>query len=76
MAHSMSYWYAKDGAPKRCTRCDSTKLCDEIRSRDEAYIYEYSVDCGDCGKPLGYFAYGSWDPQYEQEAFEIAWRIK
>lgn len=62
----MENGYLEDGTPTKCS-CGSTDLgqCNEFY--DGPYILcEYDCRCNNCGKILNHWAYGHWEPIYEE----------
>lgn len=55
--------YTKKGEPLSCPRCSSTMLGQEIKATDGGHTSEFAVRCGACNAVVGYWAYGSWDPE-------------
>lgn len=49
------------GAPRRCTRCLSTRMKDREIAVDGGYVSESETRCLNCNKLLGYWAYGYWE---------------
>lgn len=67
-----SRYYCKDGCPKRCRNCGSTKMTITIRARVANVPSEIEYDCAYCHHPLAYEAYGHFDPYWRQVG--PAWR--
>lgn len=55
-------YMTEDLAPLKCYHCDSKNLVrgNSYYDSDIHMTVEYAVDCGDCGKQAGYWAYGGW----------------
>lgn len=51
---------SKELEPLKCFECGSIEMKDHIFSMDGGYVSEYERRCRDCGKFLGYWAYGNW----------------
>lgn len=66
----MSEFYEDDGAPKKCPHCGSTNFTSNtIDMLDVLYgqgpVTEFEVVC-ECGKIVGYWAYGYWDGDFQR----------
>jgi hypothetical protein len=49
------------GQPLKCHHCNSVKPYKQLTiSIDGGYVSEYAAICTDCGKEMGYWAYGNW----------------
>lgn len=59
--------YRKDGSPMRCPVCKSTSLSEEVKAVDGGQASEVLVTCDDCGKEVGFYGYGAWDPNFMRE---------
>ena len=64
---SVSDYYEDDCKPKKCTKCDSTDLKSTVDDIVNGHICEETVICRTCGKELGFWAYGNWNPKYREE---------
>ncbi len=64
----MSKHYNSNGSPKSCPGCGGPRLEDESKAVDGGVVSEVQVNCGDCGREVGYFAYGHWGPHHKDEA--------
>jgi hypothetical protein len=63
-------YFTEDGAPKKCPKCDSPKITEKILAVVDVFQgmgptceAEYFCECGEC---VGFWAYGSWHPQYRE----------
>ncbi len=63
------YFY-DDGSPKKCPKCGSTKIMEKVMGVVDVFCgmgptceAEYYCECGEC---VGFWAYGSWYPEYRQ----------
>lgn len=63
-------YFEDDGAPIKCPKCDSMKITEKIigvvdvfRGMGPTCEAEYFCECGEC---VGFWAYGSWHPQYRE----------
>ena len=59
----MSEYVADDGAPLKCTKCESVELKEIPKEFIEGCTgpCEYEVVCSKCNQKLGYWAYGYWE---------------
>lgn len=72
---NLAEFYTPDGAAIKCHKCGSTNIkhitVDVIPVLDNGTgpECEFREDCADCGTPLAYWAYGSYDtsPFTQQE---------
>ena len=69
--NKISEYFEKDGAPKKCTVCDSANFKDHILGVVDVYqgmgpTSEMEVICKNCGEILGYWAYGGWHPEFKR----------
>ena len=60
-----SDFFNDDGSPKRCPKCNSFNFTKKVLGildvyQDTGPICEAEYFC-ECGKCVGYWAYGSWD---------------
>lgn len=60
----MNEYYKDDGTPLRCRHCLSDNLISVTKCEINGTICEFAVDCNHCGKNVGYWAYGYYDPSY------------
>lgn len=63
----VSDYFEDDGAPKKCPKCDSTKITEKIIGVVDVFqgmgpTCEAEYFC-ECGELVGFWAYGSWHPQ-------------
>lgn len=50
-----------NGEPLKCSYCGSKNLKQTEEYCEEHWgVVEFLMICGDCGKRLGYWAYGEW----------------
>ena len=59
-------YYDNEGAPLRCTKCDSWHHSDHVitvTSSIDGYPCEKYLHCKRCGNEMGYWGYGYWDTQ-------------
>jgi len=61
-------YFNPDASPIRCTKCNSTNFTEKLigvvdvfQGMGPACEAEYFCQCGEC---VGFWAYGSWHPQY------------
>lgn len=59
-----SYYNPSTGSPLKCFNCGSAHLQDRNIVTIDTYghICEFEKFCLDCDEPVGYWAYGNWDP--------------
>lgn len=50
----------RDGSPRKCF-CGCTEFKQVKEYREEHYLVEFQVQCLECGKINGLWAYGSWE---------------
>lgn len=60
-------YFKPDNSPTKCTKCDSTDLKSIVADITNGYIGEETIICRTCGKDLGFWAYGVWNPKYKEE---------
>ena len=53
-------YITSDGKPLKCLFCDSVKLVDTRVMQSNYGIEEYEVECCNCKKTTGRWAYGYW----------------
>lgn len=58
--------YDADSSPIRCYNCASTELKEEIVDTIEYTVLEKNCICLDCGKLVGVWNTGYWDPGFKQ----------
>ena len=63
--------YDERGAPIKCFNCGGTRQNQIVRGvidviQGQGPVCEYEILCGDCRVPIGYWAYGSFDPSYKR----------
>ena len=63
-------YFEDNGSPIKCHKCDSIKIEEKITGVVDVFQgmgptceAEYFCECGEC---VGYWAYGSWHPQYRE----------
>jgi len=64
-------YFEEDGAPKKCPKCDSTKITEKIIGVVDVFqgmgpTCEADYFC-ECGEHVGFWAYGSWHPDNMRE---------
>ena len=64
-------YFDEDGSPKKCPKCDSTKITEKILGVVDVFQgmgptceAEDYCECGEC---VGFWAYGSWHPEVMRE---------
>lgn len=69
MKRKINEFYREDGTPIMCHHCGHEKFKDRVIDRIDAYgpISEFEEICVNCGKIVAYWAYGSYDPRFENE---------
>lgn len=55
------------GDPCSCQRCKSTNLDEKTTSSSDYIVLEYEVVCKDCLAKVGYWAHGSFEPNFPPE---------
>ncbi len=66
-------YFENDGAPKKCPKCNSTKFTEKIIGVLDVF-YGMGPTCEveyycECGKLVGFWAYGSWHPEAMRDFF-------
>lgn len=56
--------YESDGTPNYCGECGSKAMTLTVKDTIAHVDCEIQYECADCGEPLAYWAYGSFDPGY------------
>lgn len=59
------YYFFYGGSTKRCMACGSDVLFGEVISADHGFTSEWKLSCTKCKEEVGYWAYGHWNPYYE-----------
>lgn len=62
--------------PLKCPYCESNKTICSNNYVEAWILCEYQVDCKDCGKKLGYWAYGGFSPFEVLTALHEAGKLK
>lgn len=57
------------GEPNRCPACGGTWFYTKVRAYAEYIVAEYEVNCMWCDEGVAYWAYGSYDPKYEESEY-------
>ena len=70
MSKNIRDYFAEDGEPIKCPHCDSTKITEKVIGVVDVYYgsgptceAEYYCECGKC---VGFWAYGVWCADYER----------
>ena len=63
----ISDYFADDNEPIKCTKCKSHRIISFVKDRLNGIVCEELYECGNCGSPLGYWAYGHFEPIYKEE---------
>lgn len=53
--------YYPDGCPKKCKYCGCEDITSRVEAIDGGHVSESSLSCWECSKPVGYWAYGSYE---------------
>lgn len=57
-------YYNEEGKPLVCPFCDCGKIDEHIVGLINNDVCEIDYKCSKCGKRVGFWAYGSYDPDY------------
>lgn len=65
----VSNYFADDGAPLQCPKCECRYIREKIVGvvdvvHGQGPTCEAEYFCQECGEPVGFWAYGSWHPEY------------
>lgn len=65
-------YFESDGAPIKCPKCGSSDFRENILGVVDVYCgmgptCEAEYFCEVCGENVGFWAYGSWHPQYKRD---------
>ena len=71
----VSEFYADDGQPIKCFTCGGTKIAEHVRGVIDFYMgqgpaSEIEYVCDGCGTTVAYWAYGHFDPSYEDSVMQ------
>ncbi len=61
-------YYDETGRPVRCVHCGCGEILRTTKDRIEGTVCEEEYWCRGCGKVVGYWAYGYFDPEYANAA--------
>jgi len=64
---AIAAYFKEDGQPIKCPQCGSVDLKERVTDMIEHTVCETEVKCAN-GHYLGHWAYGSWDPSFEEDA--------
>lgn len=68
--------YTIGNAPMSCPFCGSYQFDHDVKSVDGGVVSEYELNCQQCLAPVGYWAYGSWNPAYSWGKKEhVLWSV-
>lgn len=57
----LGYYDEEDGCPLKCIHCDSEELILCNFYFMDFLLCEHDIKCGNCGKIVGHWAYGSYE---------------